>query len=139
MPFFKTTHNILTEPWNDELFDPNWMDSDKLKLPPSSPWTYDREMRIEDVDIWEVLYQASGGFGVYAAWMPYAEFYMITKGWTYNGSLIIESHYGAGAQEEVKKRAKSLKIKLNETKFWVEPEDMWLYTDKEKSKKTIVI
>ena len=115
------------------------MDSDTLKLPPSVPWTYDRELKIEDIDIWEVLFQGSGGWGIYAAWMPYAEFYMITKGWTYNGSLIIETHYGAGAQEEVKKRAKSLKIKLNETEVWVEPEEMWLYADKDKPSKSIII
>jgi hypothetical protein len=127
MPFFKTTYNILTKPWEDELFDPNWMDSDKIILPPSKPWDYQREMKIQDVDIWEVLYQASGGIGLYAAWMPYAEFYMITKGWEMSGSLIIETHYGAGSLEEVKKRIKQLKIPVPLKEFWVEPEDMWLY------------
>jgi hypothetical protein len=139
LPFFKTTHNILTKPWEDELFDPNWMDSDTLKLPLSVPWDYQREMRIEDVDVWEVLYQASNGVGVYAAWMPYAEFYMICKGWDHKGSVIVETHYGAGSLEEVKKRAKQLNIPLTLKQIWVDPEDMWLYEPiKDPSKKIII-
>jgi hypothetical protein len=138
MPFFKTTHNILTVPWEDELFDPNWMDSDTLKLPPSTPWNYQREMKITDVDIWEVLYQASGGIGVYAAWMPYAEFYMICKGWDHKGDTLVETHYGAGSLEEIKKRARQLKIPLKLNQIWVEPEDMWLYEGKKESNKIII-
>ena len=139
MPFFKTTYNILTTPWEDELFDPNWMDSDTLSLPPSTPWDYQREMKIEDVDVWEVLYEASGGIGVYAAWMPYAEFYMICKGWDYKGSTIVETHYGAGSLEEVKKRIKQLNMPISLKQIWVDPEDMWLYEPAKNSSKKIII
>ena len=81
MPFFKTTYNILVRPGEDELFDPNWMNSDKMILPPKKDWDYSRELQIEDIHIWEVLYEASGGIGIYAAWDPFAEFYMFTTGW----------------------------------------------------------
>lgn len=139
MPIFKTTHNILTKPWEDELFDPNWMDSDKVKLPPKVDWDYSRELFIEDIDVWEVLYQGSGGMGVYAAWMPYAEFYMITIGWNKEGSIMIETHYGAGAQKIVKKRSKELGMPLSVNEVWIEPEHMWLYEGTNPPNKIILI
>jgi len=80
MPQFKTTKNIFVDPWNDELFDQNWMNSESVSLPPKKDWDYKREIKIEDVDIWEVIYQQGGGLGLYASWSPYAEFYLITKG-----------------------------------------------------------
>jgi hypothetical protein len=129
MPFFKTTYNILVRPGEDELFDPNWMNSDKMILPPKNDWDYSRELQIEDIHIWEVLYEASGGIGIYAAWDPFAEFYMFTTGWvpkTMN-DRIIETYYGPQASKKVKQRADSLNIPLQLHKIWVEPEDMWLY------------
>ncbi len=141
MPFFKSTYNILKKPDEDEVFDPNWMNSNKLVLPPKKEWDYSRELTIEDVDIWEVLVENGGGVGVYAAWYPYAEFYLITTGgnykyqWTsylnekpfnYNDKFW-ETYYGSGAQEKVIKRAKELNLILPVFKIWVEPEDMWLY------------
>ena len=138
MPQFKTTYNILTRPWEDEFFDNSFMDSDSIKLPPMLHWDYQRELKIEDIDLWEVLYQASGGVGVYAAWMPYAEFYMITKGWDKYGEIDIETHYGAGSQKEVKRRAKELNMPLSSSEVWVDDKDMWLYEGIKYSKRTIV-
>lgn len=126
MPFFKTTANIFID--GGEYFDPNWMDSNTLVLPPKTNWDYSRELKIEDVDIWEVLYQQGGGFGIYAAWSPYAEFYLIRVGWnlekTGHG---FETYYGPGSSDKVYKRAKELGIDLVKYEHWVEPEDMWLY------------
>lgn len=138
MPFFKTTHNILTKPWEDELFNPNWMDSDKIQLPPSVEWDYSRELKIEDVDIWEVIYEQGGAVGLYAAWMPYAEFYMLRVGWweEKNGHGI-ETYYGPGAQEKVIKRVKQLNLPIQIHKKWVPDSDMWLYKN-QKPKKLII-
>jgi hypothetical protein len=136
MPVFKTTLNILKIVDADELHDRNWLDSDKLQLPPGGPdnpklkWDYSRELRVEDVDIWEVLYEASGGIGVYAAWLPYAEFYMVTTGWipkTIN-DRIIETYYGPNSQKQVYARATALGIPLTVNTMWVDEEDTWLYT-----------
>jgi hypothetical protein len=144
MPIFKSTHNILKKPDEDEVFNPNWMDSDKLVLPPNPEWDYNRALTIEDVDIWEVLYEASGGIGAYASWCPYAEFYMITSGWLplqpgqrYN-DRIVETFYGANAQAEVQIRMIQLGIPFTLTQHWVEPEHMWLY-HKSESDKTILL
>ena len=126
MPFFKTTHNIFKD--YGEVFDSNWMDSDKLVLPPRTEWDYKREMTIEDVDVWELIYEAGGGRGVYAAWSPYAEFYMIKNSWTdTSNDLKIETFYGPSASKKVQKRAKELGMVLNTNKIWVDDEDMWLY------------
>jgi hypothetical protein len=133
MPFFKSTHNILKRPDEDEVFNPNWMDSNSLIVPDHKEWDYGREMHIEDVDIWEVLYEQGGGIGVYAAWLPYAEFYMITTGWhplrvnQIINDRIIETFYGPGANDQVRIRAAEMGIYLPSTHIWVDPDEMWLY------------
>ena len=138
MPLFKSTYNILKRIDQDEVFDPNWMDSDTLVLPPKRDWTYDREMQIEDVDIWEQLHYETGGLGVYASWSPYAEFYLITKGTDprygprfEDGGIYWdkawETFYGAGAQQRVLKRARELGINLNIYQTWVDDDKAWLY------------
>jgi len=133
MPLFKTTYNILGPRDQDELFDRNQLDRSTPWLPPSADWDYAREMRIEDVDVWEILYEAGQGIGVYAAYSPFAEFYMVTTGWLpllqgqpYNDK-VIETYYGAGAQNKVYKRAKELGIDLSLYKSWVDDDEMWLY------------
>ena len=126
MPFFKTTENIIKD--NQEYFDSNWMDSDKVILPPSQPWDYKRDMQIEDVDIWEVIYEI-GTVGVYAAWQPHAEFYMIKPPWDWlEKGWGLETYYGKLASEQVYHRMSEFGIKIPKHKYWVENEDMWLYT-----------
>lgn len=125
MPFFKTTYNILIKPDEDELFDPNWMDSDTIFLPPKTNWDYARELKIEDVSIWEQIYASPGYFELYASWDPYAEFYMII--WPRKK---IQTFYGQGALEQVKKLVLENNIPVSFHPTWVEPEDMWLYEEK---------
>jgi len=142
MPIFKSTYNILKKSDEDEVFNDNWMDTPFLQLPDSEPWDYSRELKIEDIDIWEVIVEYGGGLGVYAAWKPYAEFYLITTGldlrnqWILNfnnyfynyNDKFYESYYGVGAQEMVKKRAEELGIILPNSYIWVENDGMWLYS-----------
>jgi hypothetical protein len=125
MPFFKTTKDIFVTPWEDELFDPNWMDSDHAVFPPNIPWDYSRELTIEDVDIWEQVYYQSGGLGLYVAWSPYAEFYLITN--FLNIKSPLETFYGPMAGEKAYKKAVKLGMPIHLKKLWVEPDDMWLY------------
>jgi hypothetical protein len=122
MPFFKTTENIFKD--KGEYFDPNWMDSDKLVLPPRTFWDYKRNMQIEDVDLWEVIVEA--GYSIYAAWSPYAEFYMLIPTVFYDTEGV-ELYYGKGASNMIIKRTKELGIPISTNKIWVEPENMWLY------------
>ena len=129
MPTFKTTKNILTTPWEDELWDDNWMDSDKLILPPHSDWDYKRELQIEDVSVWEVIYQQGGGLGIYAAWDPYAEFYLITQHQFAVRTNAIETYYGPGAQTAVQKRIKELGVPVQAKPKWVDDDYMWLFEE----------
>lgn len=145
MPIFKSTLNILKIVDEDEVFNENWMDSDKVVLPTKKDWDYQREMTIEDVDIWEVLFEASGGLGVYAAYTPYAEFYLITTGCyplrdnqTYHDKMI-ETFYGPNSSKQVYRRARELGIILPVFKTWVKDEDLWLFSEPEKENKIIVI
>lgn len=135
MPTFRTTEQIK-QGWG-EFFDENWMDSPTLVLPPKQSWAYHREMRIEDVNVWEVVAEP-WAVGIYAAWDPYAEFYLVRlekfyagDGWYIHGprNFDFETYYGAGANEAIKKRMKELNIPFQTTDVWVEPEDMWLYSE----------
>jgi hypothetical protein len=130
MPFYKTTHNIFKEPWNDELFDETKFNQSNLSIyiPPNKEWDYKRKLHIEDVEIWEVIYEASGGIGVYASHEPYAEFYMIRVGWDIeNSGHGVETYYGSGAMVKVKKRMDELNIPYATHKMWVDNDKMYLY------------
>jgi hypothetical protein len=122
MPVFKSTYNILKKPDENEVFDPNWMDSDSLVLPPKKDWDYKRDLTVEDIDIWEVIFEYSGGTGLYAAWNPYAEFFMFTHQHT------VKTFYGAGAQIKVKRHLESLGIPYNTNKIWVDDDKKYLYS-----------
>jgi hypothetical protein len=125
---FKTTRDIF-EQWNDELWDDNLLDTPFIQYPPRVDWDNSRPLQIEDVDIWEVLYAEGGGRGVYAAWLPYAEFYLVRTGWENEAKNGFETYYGPTAVDQVIKRSKQLGYHLNIQKKWVEPEDMWKYSD----------
>lgn len=124
---FKTTENILKTPWLDELWDDNWMDGDTIQYPPRVDWDYKRPMVLEDVDIWEVLCAETGNRGIYAAWLPYAEFYLVMPGSSSPKNTLFETYYGSEARIHVMKRAKELNIRLNKQSMWVDPKDMWKY------------
>lgn len=124
MPIFKTTANIFVD--NKEYFDPNWMDSDTLILPPSPRWDNSKPLQIEDIDIWEVIAETGRG-SLYAAWSPYAHFYMIVPpknrnlGWGFASPEFYDSH------TRVLQRIKELKIPYNLSPVWVEDEEIVFY------------
>jgi hypothetical protein len=140
MSFFRSTKDILKTPWQDEVHDINRMDSDSIILPPGGPddprfqWDYKREMKIEDVDIWEQLYYQGGGLGVYAAWAPYAEFYMITLWGLMSMDNRIETYYGPDAEKQTYERALELGIPLQITQKWVDDSQLWLHNRSGNSK-----
>lgn len=127
MPIFRTTAQIFKLGGGEEHFDPNWMDSNVVTLPETKEWDYSRELKIEEVDIWEVIYQQGGGFAIYAAWLPHAEFYLITLPAYLYKENSVEVYYGALASKKVYERAKDFGVYLSVNKIWVEPEKVWLY------------
>jgi hypothetical protein len=125
MPFFKTTTNILVD--HGEYFESKWMNSNKITLPPTTPWDYQREMSVEDVDIWEVIFE-NGPVAVYGAWAPYAEFYLVKLvDLNQNHQPKLETFYGPKASDKVAERLKQLGIVLPKTKLWVENDELWLH------------
>lgn len=96
---FKTTQQILVEYFGmvKSLYDDLRDGIDEL--PETENWNGTRPLRVEDVDIWEVILENGGeGIGVYAAWSPYDELYILTK----NGIILYE-FYGFQANEELEK------------------------------------
>ena len=131
MPFYKTTKNIFVD--FDEHFDANWMDGDEIYVPPNVKWDYKREMTIDDVDLWEVIWEDY--WAVYAAYMPYAEFYLLKYPLSFMETRPdlppYETFYGAGAQERLQKYLyDNWKITLPKNQLWVENEELWLYNNK---------
>ena len=117
---FRTNANIFKD--YGEYFESSWSDSNTVQVPPNPKWDYSRELTLEDVDIWEVVWEAGGGNGVYASWCPYAEFYMIlVRG-------VAEFYYGSLSEKKVQKRMKELNWHVATQPRWVEPEELWLYT-----------
>ena len=106
MPRWKTSEQILIPSKDGEFFDDNWMNYNSIfqYIPPSPPWISDRNIRFEDVDLWEVISEMSGPVGVYCAWCPYEEYYIVTNGWR-----IVEEFSGWMANE----RLESYLIKHN--------------------------
>jgi hypothetical protein len=149
MPFFKTNKNIFIDNQYDELYHANNYDSDKVIYPPGGPddpkakWDYARPMTVEDVDIWEEIYWQGGGLGLYAAWLPYAEFYMITPHGLYwqkeLTNIGIELFYGPGSADKALKRARELGIPVPVSQVWVDQEDLWLYNPQLEDVKKIIL
>lgn len=133
---FKSTSNIFID--FGEVFDDNWMNHDTIQTPPNPVWDYSRPLQIEDVDIWEVIYEQGGGVGIYASWCPYAEFYLIRTGW-WNAPNNIETYYGPGSEIIVRKRMVELGIRTALYTHWVEPEDMWVYQEPEPKTNTLIL
>ena len=144
MPQFKTTYNILKVSDENEAFESKWMDSDTVVLPPKINWDYSRDLHVEDIDYWEVLYEGSDGIGFYAAWLPYAEFFMITTGLDARAGpqfrdrnlktahipywdKTFETFYGPSAESHAVNRAKDFEILLNPSLIWVDDSEMWLH------------
>jgi len=136
---FKTTENIFKN--FEHYFDPNWMNSNEVVYPPRVDWDYSRELQIEDIDLWEVICEGWYNCGVYAAWLPYAEFYLfvdyskiyITNSdgfWTgKTQSPAIETFYGKNAQKRLIAKMRQYNIPVTFNDMWVENEKMWLYAN----------
>ena len=120
----RTTKNIFKDHEEIDTLDFNYtlLDTD---LPPKTAWDYSRNLRLEDVDVWEVIYEEGGGTGVYASWEPYAEFYMLRL----NEKL--EFFYGPGSQQFMLNYLKTAwNVTLTPTKKWIEPEYEHLFDSK---------
>jgi hypothetical protein len=124
MSVFKTTKDILLNPWNYNFADVN---SD-VEVPYAPvDWDHEKEISIDDVRVWEQLYYQPGNIGIYVSWDPYAEFYLITYNLFLNTPAAFETFFGAGSGLKVQEKLKKIGIELEENQIWVYPKDLWLH------------
>jgi hypothetical protein len=114
---FKKTQEIL----NDNSLNVLKVKNHSTKLPPQLDWDYTRTATLKDIALWEEIYRQPGNIGIYAAWSPYAEFYMIVYELFLGTSYELETFYGKGAAENIFKKAKSLGITLEIQKIYTHP------------------
>lgn len=113
MAIFKKTTDILSNKWakdNDFLVN---------EFPKKYEWLKNTPMTFDDVDVWEQIYHQPGNIGIYAAWSPYQEIYIIVYNQFMNQEYGIEIYEGSNASSQVLHRAKEFNIELTESAVWI--------------------
>jgi hypothetical protein len=116
MTIFKSTRHILDFPWGIPVRIPT---TAKVTPPTQKNWNSQTIPSFEDVEYWEELYFQPGNIGIYAAWSPYVDLYMITYNLFINDSGVV-LYSGPTAAKEVWMKANELKIQLPLTRNWVD-------------------
>lgn len=124
---FKTTEEIKNSAW----WPINFLVGDTIKNNPSLPdrqyYFHRSDLTFEKVNLWEVLYYEPGSVGIYGAWDPYTEFFIIVHNLFVDMPEGIEVFYGQGAIRNLVNRAKELGIELPIGTVWIDPENKSLY------------
>jgi hypothetical protein len=115
---FKTTQEILTNTWDCQVRETT------VHLPPKILWNQNSELTMEDVELWEQIYYQPGNVGIYAAWTPYAELYIVVYDLFMVQKQSIEIFKGSGASDNVFKKASKLGIDLSAHRIWVSEEEL---------------
>ena len=110
MTILKSTQEILDNPWNELL-------ENEITLQQTPP-LYSNPLSFNEIEVWEQIYFKSGNIGIYGAWRPYAEFYIITYNLFIKTPAGIEIYQGKDAGSRVWKKAKELGISLPVTSIW---------------------
>jgi len=119
MTTLRTTDDILKKPWNYSSQGP-------AQDEPQAHWHYLRQPAIEEIKIWEEIFYQPGNFGIYGAWEPYAEFYIIVYDLFIDDISTVETFYGVNASKELKNRTNKLGIDLPMFDVWVDKHNTWL-------------
>lgn len=110
----KTWNEIYNYPWDSGVpkqnrsIQPKWFDYHTCNP------TY------KDISLWEQLYFEPGNIGVYGAYSPDCELYIILQNLFIKDGLGIEEYFGNNAQKEVFERCKDLGILLPTDNAFVE-------------------
>lgn len=103
MTIFKTSQEILSR----------WQDSLGTSVHPKKyEWLESRDPTPCDIKFWEEIYCESGNLGVYAAYSPFVEMYLIIHLSVLENELSQELFYGSYAEHEIIERCKDLGIVL---------------------------
>lgn len=85
-------------------------------IPALSDWHYTNKISIDKINWWEQIYFQPGNLGIYAAFDPYVEYFIIVP---YFFVDCLESYYGSKASESVYQKAKEIGIDLKTNKVWI--------------------
>jgi hypothetical protein len=118
MPVFKTTNEILTNRWE--------VGQETIDLPRRYEWIKSRTVEFSDITTWEQIYFQPGNIGIYAAWSPYVEMYVIT----YNLLNYYTVYFGEDAGKAVFQTADKLGVTLPINQVWVPQNDPLLTEDR---------
>jgi hypothetical protein len=135
MPRWKTTEQILNLSKDGEIFDENWMNYDSIYqyMPKPIKWKENRLIKFEDVYIWEVISEVNGPIGVYAAWQPYAPYFVVTKSWA-----IDQEFWGLDGEKNLQRYMIDHGINFSLNSLWVDEDDVPLYKNKISGTKIIL-
>lgn len=114
MAVFKSTRYILDNPWAAEIA------TDSAATPPTHTWKNQQPPTIEEIELWEQIYYQPGNIGIYAAYEPYADFYLLTYNLFIDTPQGIQTFYGAQAQKQLWQKIKDLKIPVVLNSIWSE-------------------
>jgi hypothetical protein len=124
MPRWKSTEQVLNLSKDGEVFDENWMNYDSIYqyLPLNPLWNENRLIRFEDVEIWEVIAEWTGLSGIYAAWSPYAHYFIIIDNWT-----VIAEFWGIEGEKQLHQYMIKNNIPFSLNKIWIEEDNFFNY------------
>jgi hypothetical protein len=92
MPRFKTKYNVFEN--NEELYSEAIANENGIYIPETWDWDGASQVSVDDVIIWECLFEKTGPSGIYAAWAPYEEFYIVT-----DRRSVVKEFFGPSAKE----------------------------------------
>ena len=120
---FKTTEQILNEPWESSFLNVV-LPAIKFEVtPPAVPLDDLKELELADVKLWELIYYKGAHIGVWAAWNPRAEFYIVTYNMFLDIPQGIQMFSGPDAKRQIWKLAKELNVTLPVNKVWVDNDE----------------
>ena len=76
--------------------------------------------RVADIEVWEEIYFKSGVIGVYAAWDPYCEFYLVYYPVLSETNFHSLTFFGEDASDKVQKLLAKYDIQLVTNSIWVD-------------------
>lgn len=110
MPILKTTQHIFNNPWDDETV--NLSTSQQISSK-GEKVTGKTKINLSKIELWEQIYYKKGNIGIYAAWKPYIEYYIIVHNLFINTTFGVEEFFGEDASTKTWERAKEFGIDLS--------------------------
>ena len=109
MNILRTLDSIQENMWGEKdsgIFEANT----SSPIPLYNKWNYADILDISKVKIWEQLYHDPGNIGLFAAWNPYIEYYIIVNYPFLNTNYGIITYYGEDACRDVVNHMREISV-----------------------------